>query len=32
MHIYKIGNLEYVEITGIYRKIVYKKQEPYIIT
>ena len=31
-HNYAIGNQVYVEITGIYRKLEYKKQGPYIIT
>ena len=31
-HDYAIGNLVYVEMTSIYRKIDYKKQGPYIIT
>ena len=29
---YTIGNLLYVEITGLYRELDYKKQGPYIIT
>ena len=29
---YTIGNRFYVEITGIYRKLDYKKKGPYIIT
>ena len=32
MHDYAIINLVYVEITGIYHKLDYKKQGPYIIT
>ena len=32
MHNYAIGNRVYVEITGIYRKIYYKKQGTYRIT
>ena len=31
-HDYIIGDLDYVENTGIYRKSDYKKQSPYIIT
>ena len=31
-HDYTIGDLVYVEITGIYLKIDYSKQGPYIIT
>ena len=31
-HDYAIGNQFYVEMTGIYRKLDYKKQGPYIIT
>ena len=31
-HDYAIGDLVYVEMTGIYPKIDYKKQGPYIIT
>ena len=31
MHDYTIGNQVYVEITGIYRKLYYKKQGPYRI-
>ena len=31
-HDYTIGDLVYVEITGIYRKLDYGKQGPYIIT
>ena len=32
MHDYAIGNQVYVEMTGIYRKLDYSKQVPYIIT
>ena len=32
MHEYAIGNQVYVEITGIYQKLDYRKQGPYIIT
>ena len=32
MHDYAIGNLVYVENTGIYQKLDYKKQGQYIIT
>ena len=32
MHDYAIGNIVYVEMTGIYCKLDYKKQGPYIIT
>ena len=31
-HEYSIGNIVYVEMTGIYRKLYYKKQGPYRIT
>ena len=31
MHDYAIGKLVYVEMTGIYRKLDYKKQGPYRI-
>ena len=31
-HDYAMGDLVYVERTGIYRKLDYKKQEPYKIT
>ena len=31
-HDYAIGNLVYVDMTGIYRKLNYDKQAPYIIT
>ena len=31
-HYYTIGNQVYVEITGIYRKLDYKKKGPYRIT
>ena len=31
-HDYAIGDQVYVEMTGIYRKLDYKKQGPYIIT
>ena len=31
-HDYVIGDLVYMEITEIYRKLDYKKQGPYIIT
>ena len=31
-HDYAIGNLVYVEMTGIYRKLDYSKQGSYIIT
>ena len=31
-HDYAIGNRVYVEMTGIYRKLYYRKQGPYIIT
>ena len=31
-HDYKIGNQLYVRMSGIYCKLVYKKQGPYIIT
>ena len=31
-HDYKIGDKLYVKMSGIYRKIDYKKQGPYIIT
>ena len=31
-HEYTIGNLVYVENTGIYSKLDYKKKGPYIIT
>ena len=31
-HDYAIGNQVYVEITGIYRKLDYRKQGPYRIT
>ena len=29
---YAIGNIVYVDMTGIYRKLYYNKQVPYIIT
>ena len=32
MHEYAIGDIVYVEITGIYSKLDYSKQGPYIIT
>ena len=32
MHDYVVGDLVYVEITDIYRKLGYKKQGPCIIT
>ena len=32
MHDYTIGNQVYLGITGIYRKLYYKKQGPYRIT
>ena len=32
MHDYAIGDQVYVEMTGIYRKLDYKKQGLYIIT
>ena len=32
MHDCIVGNLVYVEMTDIYRKLDYKKKEPYIIT
>ena len=32
MHAYEIGDLVYVKITGIYRKLDYSKQGPYRIT
>ena len=32
MHDYTISNRVYFEITGIYRKLCYKKQGPYRIT
>ena len=31
-HDYVVGDIVHVEITGIYRKIYYKKQGPYRIT
>ena len=31
-HDYAIGNQVYVEMTGIYHKLDYKKKGPYIIT
>ena len=31
-HEYAVGDIVYVEMTGIYRKLDYKKQGPYIIT
>ena len=31
-HDYAIDNIIYVEMTGIYQKLYYKKQRPYIIT
>ena len=31
-HDYAIGDIVYVEMTGIYRKLDFKKQEPYRIT
>ena len=31
-HDYKIGDQLYVKMSGIYRKLDYKKQGPYIIT
>ena len=31
-HIYAIDNQVYVEMTGMHRKLDYKKQGPYIIT
>ena len=31
-HDYAIGDQVYVRITGIYQKLYYKKQGPYIIT
>ena len=31
-HDYSIGDQVYVEMTGIYRKLGYRKQVPYIIT
>ena len=31
-HDYTIGDWVYAEMTGIYRKLDYKKQGPYIIT
>ena len=32
MHDYAIGDRVYVEMTGIYRKLDYKKKVPYRIT
>ena len=32
MHDYAKGDKVYVEMTGIYHKLDYKKQVPYIIT
>ena len=31
-HDYKIGDQLYVKMSGIYCKLIYKKQGPYIIT
>ena len=32
MHDYAIGDIVYIEMTGIYCKLYFKKQVPYIIT
>ena len=32
MHDYTIGDIVYVEMNGIYRKLDYKKQGTYVIT